>query len=47
MVVIEDLLFFHLYFFSNISQEHVFCDILKRRKAFLGYKNKKFKNSKK
>ena len=30
----------------NISQENVFYDILKRKNAFLGYKNKKFKKSK-
>ena len=35
-------------FFSlgNIGQENVFYDILERKNAFLGYKNKKFKNSK-
>ena len=33
-------------FFGNISQENVIYDILKRKNAFLGYKNKKFKNSK-
>ena len=30
----------------NIGQENVFYDILERKKAFLGYKNKKIKNSK-
>ena len=33
-------------FSGKISQENVFYDILKRKDAFLGYKNKKFKNSK-
>ena len=33
-------------FLSIIGQENVFCDILKRKNAFLGYKNKKFKKSK-
>ena len=35
-------------FFSlgNIGQENVFYDILERKIAFLGYKNKKFKKSK-
>ena len=33
-------------FFGNIGQENVFYDILERKDAFLGYKNKKFKNSK-
>ena len=35
------------FFLGNIDQEHVFYDILERRNAFLGYKNKKFKKSKK
>ena len=30
-----------LFFLGNIGQVYVFCDILKRKKAFLGYKNKK------
>ena len=30
----------------NLSQENVFYDILKRKNAFLGYKNKKIKKSK-
>ena len=33
-------------FLGNICQEHVFYDILERKNAFLGYKNKKFKKSK-
>ena len=33
-------------FLGNIGQENVFYDILKRKNAFLGYKNKKFKKSK-
>ena len=37
---------FQLFFFGNISQEHVFDDILERNTVFLGYKNKKFKKSK-
>ena len=35
-----------LFFLGNIGQENVFCDILERKNAFLGYKNKKFKKSK-
>ena len=31
---------------GNIGQENVFYDILERKNAFLGYKNKKFKKSK-
>ena len=33
-------------FLVNIGQENVFYDILERKTAFLGYKNKKFKKSK-
>ena len=31
------------FFFGNIGQENVFYDIVEREKAFLAYKNKKFK----
>ena len=31
---------------GNIGQENVFYDILERKSSFLGYKNKKFKDSK-
>ena len=31
---------------SNIGQKNVFYDILERKNAFLGYKNKNFKKSK-
>ena len=34
---------FGTFFFGNIGQENVFCDILERINAFLGYKNRKFK----
>ena len=34
------------FFVRNIDQENVFYDILERKNAFLGYKNKKFKKSK-
>ena len=33
-------------FLSNIGKENVFYDILARKNAFLGYKNKNFKKSK-
>ena len=36
-----------LFFLFNIGPENVFYDILERKNAFLGYKNKKFKKSKK
>ena len=38
--------FSKLFFLRNIGQENVFYDILERKKAFLGYKNKKFKKPK-
>ena len=34
------------FFFGDIGKENFFYDILKRKNAFLGYKNKKFKKSK-
>ena len=38
--------FSNMFFLGNIGKENVFYDILKRKNAFLGYKNKKFKMSK-
>ena len=38
--------FFQIFFLGNIGQKNVFYDILQRKNAFLGYKNKKFKKSK-
>ena len=38
--------FFTFFFKGNIVQRKVFYDILGRKNAFLGYKNKKFKRSK-
>ena len=46
MVLVQKWPFFQFFFLGNISQENVFCDILQRKSAFLGYKNKKFKESK-
>ena len=37
---------FQLFFLGNIGQENVFYDLLERKNSFLGYKNKKIKNSK-
>ena len=37
---------FSTFFLGNIGQENVFYNILERKNAFLGYKNKKFKKSK-
>ena len=37
---------FPTFFLGNIGQENVFYDILERKNALLGYKNKKLKTSK-
>ena len=42
MILVEKRPYFQLLFFGNIGQENVFYDILERKNAFLGYKNKKF-----
>ena len=47
MVLVQKWPFFQLFFLGNIDQENVFYDILERKNAFLSYKNKKFKQSKK
>ena len=39
--------FSKIFFLGNIGQENVFYDNLERKNAFPGYKNKKFKKSKK
>ena len=46
MVLVQKWQFFILFFLGNIDQENVFYDILERKNAFVGYKNKKFKKSK-
>ena len=46
MVWVQKWRFFRLFFLGNIDQENVCYDILERKNAFLGYKNKNFKNSK-
>ena len=46
MVFVQNWPFFHLVFLGNIGQENVFYDIVERKNAFLGYKNKKLKKSK-
>ena len=35
---------FPTFFFGNIGQGSVFYDILERKRAFVGHKNKKLKN---
>ena len=37
---------FPTFFLGNIAKENVFYNILEQKKAFLGYKNNKFKMSK-
>ena len=39
-VLVQKWPFFQLFFLGNIGQENVFYDILERKNAFLGYKNK-------
>ena len=46
MVLLQKWPFFQLFFLGNIRKENVSYDILERKNAFLGYKNKKFKQSK-
>ena len=47
MVLVQKWPFFKFFFLGNIGQENFFYDdILKRKNAFLGYKNKKSKKSK-
>ena len=46
MVLFEKWPFFQLFFLAKIGQENVFYDILERKNACLGYKNKKLKKSK-
>ena len=43
MVLVQKLLFFQLFVLGNIVYENVSYEILEQEKAFLGYKNKKFK----
>ena len=38
--------FSNFFFFGHVRQENVFYNILERKNAFLGYKNKKVKKSK-
>ena len=45
--MVQNWPFFHFSFLGNIGQKNEFYDILERKNAFLGYKNKKFKKSKK
>ena len=46
MVFFQKWALFQLFFLGIIGQEILFYDILERKILFLGYKNKKFKESK-
>ena len=46
MVLVQKGAFFQVFFLGDVGQENVFYDILERKNAFRGYKNKKFKESK-
>ena len=46
MVLVQKWPFIQLFFLGNIRHENIFYDIRKRKNAFLGYSNKKFKKSK-
>ena len=46
MVFVQKWPFFLLFFFGSLGQENVFYDILDPKNTFVGYKNKKFKQSK-
>ena len=45
MVLVQKWPLSQLFFLGDIEQENVFYDILERKNAFLGYKNKKSKKS--
>ena len=47
MVLVQKWPFFQLFVLGNIRQQNLFYNILERKNPFLGYKNKKFKKSKK
>ena len=46
MVLVQKWPFFQPFFLGIIGQENVFYDILEQKNSFLGYKKKKFKESK-
>ena len=46
MVLVQKWPFFQIIFLGDIGLENILCDILERKNAFLGCKNKKFKKSK-
>ena len=46
MVLLKNWPFFQFFFLGNIGQKNVLYDILERKNAFVGNKNKKFNKSK-
>ena len=46
MLLVKNWSCLQIFILDNIGQENVFYDILERKNAFLGYKNKQFKKSK-
>ena len=46
MILVQKRPFYEVFFLFNIGQENVFYDILEKKNAFLGFKNKKLKKSK-
>ena len=46
MVLVQKWPFFQIFFLGIIGQKNVFYEILERKNAFQGYKNKQSKNSK-
>ena len=46
MVLVQKWPFFQFFFSGNIGQEKVSYDILNQKNVFLGFKNRKFKQSK-
>ena len=47
MVLVQKMAIFPTFFFGNLGQQNIFCDISKQNNAFLGDKNKKFKKNRK
>ena len=43
MILVQKWTFFEPFFLDNLGQENAFYDILERKIAFVGYKNKKIK----
>ena len=46
MVLVKSLKIFHFFIFGKIREEHVFDNILERKKGFLDYKKEKVKKVK-